>query len=204
MKAAAKAFTAKTRIPVIVISGPQSVWQKAALAKAGLIYALSDASTGRLLQDKPARFKATKVITIAYMDAILIVRKGNPKNITGVESLINKELPVLVSRTSGYSRDFHQATWEKLDIVLEANNTAAMEKFSTDITIPVWMTWPDILAINPDLGQKVDIESRYTVTRTLSVLIAEDADEDTKAFLEFLESEKAQQYFTEFGWHFRH
>lgn len=204
MKAAAKAFTAKTRIPVVVISGPQSVWQTTGLAKASLIYALSDVSLERLLKDRPARFDATSVSTLARMDAILIVRKNNPKNIKGIDTLTdNENLPLLISRTSGYERDFHQNTWDRLTVIIEPNTSKAMERFRTDITIPAWMAWADILATNPELGEEVPVEPRYRVTRILSILVANDADEDTKAFVEFLKSPEGQEHFTQYGWYFQ-
>ncbi len=203
MKAAAKDFTAKTRIPVVVISGPQSIWQNAALAKASVIYALSDVSLERLLKDRPARFDATSVNTLAHMDAVLIVRKNNPKNIKGIDTLTdNENLPLLISHTSGYARDFHQSTWERLTIITEANTSKAMERFRSDITIPVWMAWADVLTNNPELGDQVPVEPRYRITRVLSILVAKDADEDTKAFVEFLNSPEGQEHFTKYGWYF--
>lgn len=203
IKAAAKAFTAKTRIPVIIIAGPQSIWQKAALNKAGLIYAFSDTSIERLFEERPARFRVSDIVPIAYMDTVLIVRRGNPKNIRGIESVVDKELPILVSETGGYAKEFPHTVWDDLDLVLEKNTAVAMERFRTDVTLPVWMTWTDILMANPDLGEAVPLERRYQVTRTFSLLVARDADEDTRQFLDFLESEEAHKYFTEFGWYFR-
>ncbi|MGL4525121.1 MAG: substrate-binding domain-containing protein [Spirochaetia bacterium] len=203
IKAAAKAFTEETGIPVITISGPQSIWQNAAATKGDLIYTISDDATQKFFEDRPQRFRLNDVVSIAFMDAILIVRKGNPKNIKGIDTLIRKELPLLVSRRASIDRDFHRKTWERLRVIYAPNALKANERFVTDINVPVWIVWQDILTNSPDLGQRVVIESRYRTTRSFNLIIPRNIKDEAQEFIDFLTGERGQEFFEEHGWYFR-
>ncbi len=217
LKAAAESFTEKTGIAVNVTAGPQATWEQEARTKASIIFGASDQSMVAILRTHAARFDVNQVMPLYLRDAILLVRKGNPKNFKNLADFINKDGKVIVNDGAGASNTSGTGVWEdilgrmgdvekiqrfrKNIVAFTPNSGTSRKMFESNPQVDGWITWLDWAISNPDLGDVVAIEPSYVISRTMNIAVAKDANEDTKKFVEFLQSSEAEPFFKKFGWY---
>ena len=217
LKAAAEHFTEKTGIAVTVTAGPQATWEQEAKTKASIIFGASDQSTVAILRTHAARFDVNQVMPLYLRDAILLVRKGNPKKFKNLSDFINRDGKVIVNDGAGASNTSGTGVWEdilgrmgsvekmarfrKNILAFTPNSGTSRKIFETNPEVDGWITWIDWAISNPDLGDVVLIEPSYVISRSMNIAVAKDANEDTKKFAEFLQSPEAEPFFKKFGWY---
>ena len=96
LKKVAAAFTAETGITVEVTGGPEPSWSKKAQADADIIWGTAQEDMTALLETY-TNFAWADVMPIYIRPAIIAVRKGNPKAITGFEDLLKPGMRIVVT-----------------------------------------------------------------------------------------------------------
>ena len=209
MVEAGQAYFNKTGVKVSVIAGPTDKWKNDALAKGDLIFSGSEI----MLDSFTTQFKLSNAKALYLRPSVIFVRKGNPKNIKGIFSLLKPNINVMVVQGAG-----QVGLWEdiigrmkKIDninafrknIKISAPNTAAaVSSWKTDSTIDAWIIWNHWEDRARDNVELVNIESDYRMYRPTSIAYTQKGMKNTKAkeFYEFLDSTEAIEIFKKHGW----
>lgn len=132
----------------------------------------------------------------------IIVRKGNPHNIKGIDDLSRKGVDLLDVKLENM-RDFYGAPSDELKNVrhLEYTGHQGFMTWSSDPEIDAWVTyrsWHVLLDAEDDFIEiPGDKALRYTpIAVTRRTLYQKEA----LAFINFLKSEQAGRIFAEHGW----
>lgn len=213
---AAKLYTEKTKIPVTVHYGPQAKWNEEAKEKADILFGASEQSALAIVRDHGERFDEKDIQPLYLRKSILLVKKGNPKNIRGLEDLLKPGIGIIVNDGGGKSNTSGTGLWEDIagrkgdlktvsgirkNIVMFAPNSGtARNALENSDDADVWITWADWAASNPGIGDVVEIDSEYTIWRDLNIVVRKDANSDIRKFAEWLNSEEASPAFKKYGW----
>jgi len=95
MQDCAKAFTAKTGIPVKVTGGPEPKWLSQAQADGDVIYGGAEYMLTQFMQTHPGMVDAATRVELYKRRAAILVRSGNPKQITSLKDLAKPGIKVL-------------------------------------------------------------------------------------------------------------
>ena len=160
-------------------------------------------------------FSSDQVQPIYLRPAIIAVKAGNPKGITGFDDLLADGVKIVVTEGAGVGNTSGTGVWEDIagrtgnldDVVGMRRNIVAFEhgsgasfKAFTDLDADAWITWPDWTARNPDVIEAVSLSEDRAIWRDLNVAIAPDADPEAQAFLDFLVTDEAQALMETEGW----
>lgn len=216
VKEAAVAFTERTGIQVDVTSGPEATWTDAAQQHGDLLFGSSEQSMTAFLQTYHS-FNSDEVEPIYLRPAIIMVQEGNPRNIQGIDDLLQPGMRIVVTDGAGVSNTSGTGVWE--DIVGRTNRIADIRAFRENIVyfapnsgsgyrtfkdpaaqIDAWITWNHWVIDHPDDGDAVEIEPELRIYRGANVVSSAGADPETLAFIEFLKSEAGAAIFARHGW----
>lgn len=212
----AKAYTEKTGVPVKVNFGPQKKWNEEAKTKADILFGASEQSALAIATDHPTRFDEHQIEPVYLRRAIILVKKGNPKNIKGLKDLATMNVGVIAPDGAGKSNTSGTGVWEDMigrtgDINLvrglrshivsfTPNSGTARDMFLNDPKVDAWITWIDWAKSNPNFGEVVEIEPDLVVYRDMNLVARKDADKDVKGFIEFAKSAEAAKLVAPLGW----
>jgi accessory colonization factor AcfC len=216
LQEAAALYTQKTGVPVKVHFGPQTKWNDEAKKNADILYGASEQSALAIVRDHQDKFSEKDIEPLYLRKSILLVKKGNPKNIRGVEDLTKPGVGIIVNDGGGTSNTSGTGVWEDIagrkgnihtvsairkNIILFAPNSGTARKAlehreDTD----VWITWADWAASNPGIGDMVEIEPDYVIWRDMNIAVRKDASNETRQFAKWLHSDEAAPAFTKYGW----
>lgn len=216
LQEAAALYTQKTGVPVKVHFGPQTEWNDEAKKNADILYGASEQSALAIVRDHQDKFSEKDIEPLYLRKSILLVKKGNPKNIRGVEDLTKPGVGIIVNDGGGTSNTSGTGVWEDIagrkgnihtvsairkNIILFAPNSGTARKAlehreDTD----VWITWADWAASNPGIGDMVEIEPDYVIWRDMNIAVRKDASNETRQFAKWLHSDEAAPAFTKYGW----
>lgn len=217
MRAAAEAFRAAQRVPVEVIAGPTPGWAGRVAGEADLVFSGAE----YMMDDFMAQFRevvepSTRT-TLFVRPSALLVRRGNPRAITGLRDLLSRppgQARILATGGAG-----QVALWEDVAgrtgdvallramrerIVLVAPNTGAAQQEwrSKPDAYDVWLVWNHWQIAAPDHADLVEIEEPFRIWRsTGTVMTRRGAGRDeARQFAAFLAGEEARAIFARFGW----
>lgn len=211
-------YTQKTGVPVTVHYGPQAKWNGEAHKKADILTGPSEQSALATVRDHKDNFSGKDIGPLYLRKNILLVKKGNPKNIRGLEDLPHPGIGIIVydgggtSYTSGTgvrediagrkgNIDTVAGTGMRRNIILHAPNRGTARKaLETQTRADVWITWTDWVASNPGNGDVVEIAPDYAIWRDMNIAVRKDASPQTRHFATWLSSDKAAPAFNKFGW----
>ncbi|MDF2185614.1 substrate-binding domain-containing protein [Grimontia hollisae] len=209
--------------------GPYNTWQACAKGtgknctkgKADILWGTSENYSAVLLDEfKDFGFNQHHSKVIFLRPAVILVQKGNPKNIRGIDDLINNldVSRIVVNNQLLNSVTSSTALWE--DIVGRKGNIQDLEKFRSKIVYQApgsgaaakvllgsnggekadaWITWPEWYHANQNLVDLVPIEPDRVTYRGINVIVRDDADEETRAFYDYLSSRKAFDVFSKYS-----
>ncbi|MED5525106.1 MAG: extracellular solute-binding protein [Pseudomonadota bacterium] len=213
-KKVAAVFTKETGIPVEINGGPESSWSKRAQANADILWGTAEEQITAMLETYKD-FDTTKVEPIYLRPAVIAVRKGNPKHITGFADLLKPGMRIVVTEGAGVANTSGTGSWEDIagshgslaEVKAFRNNIvgsgtgsgAAFKKFNSEHA-DAWITWPNWPITHPDELQLVKLAKDRTVWRDVNVVMADDADPSAKAFLAFLTSDRGAKIMKTEGW----
>lgn len=213
MKEAATAFQRQTGVAVMVTSGPTPKWIGRARKDADLIYSGSDTMMTDFVRQLPQSLRQQDVRPLYDRPAAILVRKGNPKRITGFRDLARQGLGVMVVEGAGQNGlwedlasraggiRFHRAL--RPNIVKFAKNSAeARTAWIDDEAIDAWVIWNIWQVENAALADEVKIEPDILLWRPMAVAIAMSTKQRESAarFAAFLEGCEGVQIFKRHGW----
>ncbi|MGI3028418.1 substrate-binding domain-containing protein [Vibrio cholerae] len=212
----AKNYQTITGKEVKVYFGPQATWNEEAKAKADILFGASEQSALAIANDHADKFDIHQIQPVYLREAVILVKPGNPKKITGIQDLISKDVGIVVNDGHGQSNTSGTGVWEDIvgrlaniesvskfrdHIVLFAPNSGSARKtFLEDEKVDAWITWKDWAIANPQLGEMVEIEPELKVYRDFNIVLKNHASADEEAFFQFLKSDSAYQVFKKYGW----
>lgn len=148
--------------------------------------------------------------------AIILVKKGNPKDIQGLIDLAKPGIGIVVPDGAGISNTSGTGVWEDMigrtgdinmvshfrkNIVLFTPNSGSARKaFLEDSRVDAWVTWLDWAKSNPDFGDTVMIEKELVVYRDVNIVLKNNPTEDSLKFSTYLKSNTAKDIFQQLGW----
>lgn len=213
IKEAAKAFEKKTGTTVLVTAGPTPEWIARAKADADVIYSGSETMMTDFAQAMEGRFDETKAEPLYLRPLAILVRPGNPKNITGLADLFKPGRRVLVVNGAGQNGAWEDAAGRKGEIAsvraLRANiakyakNSAlARQDWINDPSLDAWIIWNIWQVANPTLADVVPIESEYAIYRDTGIVATGKGETNPAAmeFIAFVKSANGAAIFQRWGW----
>ena len=212
----AEKYKEKTGVNVNVNFGPQGTWNEKAKENADILFGASEQSGLAIADDHKENFDIHSIEPIYMRRAIILVKKGNPKNIKGLKDLAKKKVGIIAPDGMGKSNTSGTGVWEDMigrtkDIELvkkfreniisfTPNSGTARNMFLNDERVDAWITWIDWAKSNPEYGDVVEIEKDLVVYRDLNLVAKRDASKEAKDFIEFTKSKEMEKIFKEFGW----
>lgn len=210
----AAAWQEKTGNTAEITAGPERSWSEKAQADADIIWGTAQQSMTAFLPTYKA-FSSDAVVSIYIRPAVIAVKRGNPKGISGFDDLLKEGIKIVVTEGSGVSNTSGTGVWEDIAgrlgrlndvgdfrsniVAFKPGSGASFEAFQS-LDADAWITWPNWPATKPDVLQAVALSAERAIWRDLSIVVAPDADPEAKAFAEFLVSAEAQALMATEGW----
>ena len=202
-----------TGTTVEVIAGTEASWTANAQADADILWGSSQQAMTAFLLTYPA-FEHLDVTPIYLRPAVIAVKVGNPKAITGFDDLLGNGMRVVVTEGAGVYNTSGTGVWEDIagrlgrlddiaglrrNIVAYALGSGASYQQVVEQDADAWITWPNWPITKDDLDT-VPISPARAIYRDLSVVLSPDADPQAQAFLDFLISDEATEIMATEGW----
>lgn len=216
---AAESFMNKpenSNIKINVTFGPLSTWEECAQGHGGdcktgpadILWGTAEHVNVALMQRFEIQgFKSDNTKANYLRPAVILVQKGNPKKIQGINDLINNpKVDSIVVNNQGLDQvTSGTAIWEDLagrlgklsdiktfrsKIILQAPGSgAAFKRFSGEDTgniADAWISWPEWYFANQEKVDMVKIEPERSLYRDLNFTPRKDASEEALRFLNYL------------------
>ncbi|MBF4285675.1 substrate-binding domain-containing protein, partial [Vibrio anguillarum] len=155
LRHAANAFSQQNGVVINVIAGPESKWTKQAQSNADLFFGSSEQSMSAFVETYP--FITDKDVDPVYLRrAVIAVAKGNPKQIQGVNDLLDKPARIVVTEGLGVYNTSGSGVWEDIagrtgslqdvqnfrsKIIAYAKGSGASFKAFQERNADAWITW---------------------------------------------------------------
>ena len=210
----AKAFEAETGNKVEVVFGPESRWTKDAQRSADILFGSAEQSMTAFLETY--RFvKSDMVEPLFIRRTVLVVQKGNPKNIKGFNDLLKPGMRVIVTEGKGVYNTSGTGVWEDVagrlgsldDVKTLRSNIASSEKGSgasfrafKSLNADAWITWIHWPIDHSDVADYVEIEPERRIHRVTNIVVSPEADPAAREFVAFLKTDRAAELFASEGW----
>lgn len=211
---AAKAFEKKTGNRVDIIFGPESKWTKEAQKSADILFGSSEQSMTAFLETY--KFVNSGMVEPLYIRrAVIVVQKGNPKNIKGFADLLKPGAKVIVTEGKGVYNTSGTGVWEDVagrlgsldDVKKLRNNITSFEKGSgasfralKNLDADAWITWIHWPIDNSDVADFVELEEERRIYRVTNIVISPEADAAAHNFISFVKSDAGAALFASEGW----
>lgn len=207
-------YSKKTGNKVEIYSGPEATWSKKAQADADIIWGTSEQSMTGFLSNYRG-FNSKDVIPIYIRQAIIAVKKGNPKKIKNINDLFRDGTRIIVTEGGGNTNTSGTGVWEDIvgrngrlddlisfrkNIVSFQPNSGASFKSFVELNADAWITWPNWVSANSNILEVVNIDAQRKIWRDLNIVVSPNADDNAVDFLNYLVSTEAQQLMSSEGW----
>ena len=202
-------FQEKYGTKVNVIFGPTSTWEDAAKDNADLIFSGSEIMMHEMRED----FNLMGGTALYLRPVSIIVRSGNPKKISGIDTLLESKANIMVVNGAG-----QKGLWEDVigrtgrissinkfseKIKFSANNSAeAVRKWKNDNSLDALIIWNHWIENLGETATVIPVEEKYRIYRPVSIAYMPSSvnDKKNKAFVDFLSSEESESIFNKYGW----
>ena len=210
MEECAKEFSMKTSIPVKVTSGPEAKWINQAKQNADLVFGGAEYMLTQFTLHHPGLIDSTARTELFKRSAGILVRPGNPKNITSLKDLIKPGINILEISGAG-----QLGMWEdlagKLNLIGGIQNNIKGTFGNTALAIDAWKSndkYDAIIIFSSwyyrlkEVSQLVEIPKKHTVYRGTPIAIATITDQrkESQQFIQFLISSQGHAIFKKWGW----
>lgn len=210
MQDCAKAFTAKTGIPVKVTGGPESKWISQAQANADVIYGGAEYMLTQFMQTHPGVIDVSTRVELFKRRAAILVRPGNPKQITSLKDLAKTGVKVLDVNGAGQLGLWEDiAGTENLIGGIQKNiggsfaNTAlGIDAWKKDQSYDAWITYASWHENLKDVTQLVELPLSSRLYRGTPIALTSNTKHaaQAKQFIQFLQSADGHMIFKKWGW----
>ncbi|WP_411274731.1 substrate-binding domain-containing protein [Daejeonella sp.] len=210
MEESATVFSKKHSIPVKVIAGPEPKWIEKAKQNADLVFGGAEYMLTQFKMQHPGLIDSTTRTELYKRRAGILVRPGNPKNITSLKDLAKPGVNVLEITGAG-----QLGMWE--DLAGRQNLIAGIQKNikgafgNTALAIDAWKADTNYDAVIifaswynrlKDVSELVEIPKKQTVYRGTPIAITTISNQKPEArqFIQFLLSAEGHAIFKKWGW----
>lgn len=210
MQDCAKAFSIKTGIPVKVTGGPETKWLSEARKNADVIYGGAEYMLTQFMQSHPGIVDPETRTELYKRRAAILVRKGNPKHITGLHDLAKPGIKILDVNGAGQF-----GLWE--DIAGKQNLIGAIQKniggsfantslgidaWEKDKSYDAWITYASWHNNLKEITQIVELPIPERLYRGTPVAITSITKHSREArqFIQYLQSNTGHHIFKRWGW----
>ncbi|WP_345954617.1 substrate-binding domain-containing protein [Mucilaginibacter sp. PAMB04168] len=210
MQDCAKAFIAKTGIPVKVTGGPEPKWLSQAQKDGDVIYGGAEYMLTQFMQTHPGMVDAATRVELYKRRAAILVRPGNPKHIIGLKDLAKPGIKILDVNGAG-----QLGLWEdiagKENLIGEiqrniggsfANTALGIEAWKKDQSYDAWITYASWHENLKDVTQVVELPLASRLFRGTPVALTSNTKHaaQAKQFIQFLQSIDGHALFKKWGW----
>ncbi|MGV3685036.1 MAG: substrate-binding domain-containing protein [Daejeonella sp.] len=210
MEESAKLFAIQYSIPVKVTAGPEPKWIQQAKQNADLVFGGAEYMLTQFKMQHPGLVDSTTRTELYKRRAGILVRPGNPQNITSLKDLAKPGIRILEITGAG-----QLGMWEDLagrqnliggiqkNITGSFGNTAiAIDSWKADNkydAIIIFASWHKRLK---EVSQLIEIPKKQTVYRGTPIAITTISDQKSEAwqFIQFLLSSEGHAIFKKWGW----
>ena len=213
MKEAAASFAAKRGVKVEVVAGPTKDWLAQAKGDADVIYSRSETMMSDFMVALDGQIVPSSAEPLYLRRSVILVRKGNPQRIQGLQDLMKPGHRVLVVNGAGQNGlwedmagrtgDIASVRGLRRNIAVNAPTSAeAKAAWIADGSLDAWIIWNIWQVANPQLADVVEVEPQYRIYRDTGIALtrAGQANPDAKAFTAFLASPEAGRIFARWDW----
>ena len=213
IREAAQQFGAARGIQIAITAGPTGKWIDRAKADADLIYSGSETMMTDFLDAMGGELVAATVTPLYLRASAILVRAGNPKQITNFNDLLVPGVKILIVNGAGQNGLWEDIAGRKGDIAtvkaLRANivtyaktSADARRAWIDDRSIDVWLTWTIWQGDDPDLAEIITIDPELRVYRDAGVALTRrgQAKPTADEFVKFLASPAGAAIFQKRGW----
>jgi len=214
MKEAAQVFNKTFGIEVKVQAGPTGQWLEQAKIDADFIYSGSENMLSDFARAMPGLFELAEAEPLYLRPLAILVRPGNPQNISGFKDLLRSGLRVLTVAGAGQVGLWEDAAARTGDIQMvrslrrnllfpePANSALARQQWLNEQSIDAWLIWNIWQVSNSELADLIEVEEPWRTYRGTDIVLTERGRTNPKAqqFVQFLQSKVARDIFAKWGW----
>ncbi len=210
---AAMVFANRHDVKVEVVAGPRNIWRDKAAINADLMFSSADFMMSDYARSLGLQIDQGSVTPLYSRPSAILVRPGNPKQISDFPDLVRPGLKVMVVNSAGQTGLWEDMAGKLEDIrtirALRKNIVAfatdsdeAMSLWKTNEGIDAWITWNTWHIPLRGRALLVPVSSTYRVTRQCSIALTERGKTKpaAKEFIDFLASPEAGSIFGTWGW----
>lgn len=210
MQEAAERFGAEKGVRVAVTAGPEAQWIDEAKRNADLVFGGAEYMLTQFAMKHPGLIDGATREELYVRPAGVLVRKGNPKNITRLEDLTRPGVRILDVAGAG-----QLGMWEDMarsagliagiqkNIHAVAGNTAeAIEKWKSDQSLDAWIIFESWHYRLKDVTDLVRLPESQRVYRGTPIAITTLSKQKQLAheFIRFLKGDAGKEIFVKWGW----
>lgn len=212
MRAVSASYERDHAVTIDLVAGPTPAWRTEAVADAGLIFSGSENMMTDFVTGVPGIDTST-ILPLYLRPAVILVHPGNPKHITGLDSLLQPGVRVLVVQGAGQTGMWEDIAGRLGDmrtiralrsniVSFAANSAVALKEWTSPNPPDAWIIYNIWQIAHPSVAQIVPIASPYEIYRDMDIALTErgKADSATLAFYHYLSSPQAAAIFARYGW----
>lgn len=213
MKEAAAAYEKKTGTTVQVTAGPTGEWIDKARQDADIVFSGSENMMTGFIKAMDGQIVPSTVEPLFIRPSTILVRKGNPKKISGIRDLIKPGMKVLVVEGAGQIGMWEDVVGRTGDIGLLAgfrrnivqvtgNSGEARQIWIDRPEVDAWLIWNHWQIANKELADAVNVEPELRIWRPSDVSLTKRGHDKPQAvaFIAFLKSSEGRAIFKKWGW----
>lgn len=213
MKEAAAIYEKKTGTTIQITAGPTGEWIEKARLDADIVFSGSENMMTGFITAMNGQIISSTVEPLFIRPSTILVRKGNPKGISGIRDLIKPGMKVLVVEGAGQVGMWEDVVGRTGDLSLlagfrrnvahVAGSSAEARKIWMDqAEIDAWLIWNHWQVANSTLADAVDVEPELRIWRPSDVSLTKRGygKPQALAFIAFLKSPEGRAIFKKWGW----
>lgn len=210
---AAMVFATRNNTKVEVISGPRHIWRDKAALDADLMFSDADFMMSEYVRSMQLQIDEGSITPLYLRPSAILVRPGNPKQITDLPDLVRPGVNVMVVNSAGQSGLWEDMAGKLEDIrtvralrknivIFAVDGDEAVKMWRLRDDIDAWITWNTWQMPLRGRAQVVVPSRTYRVLRQCSIALTARGKDNPLAgkFIEFLGSPDARAIFDTWGW----
>ena len=210
---AAVAFGDQNNVKVDVVAGPPDKWLDQAANKADVVFASAEFMMAAFVRTKDLAIDESSITPLYMRPSAVLVRPGNPKQITDFPDLLKPGVRVMVVTGSGQTGLWEDMAGKQGDIrairafrknivLFAPNSTAAMRLWDERQDVDAYVTWNIWHMPLRDRATLIEVSDDYKIYRQCSIALTERGKRKPAArqFIELLISPAGARIFESWYW----